>query len=1101
MATLFGCGDDLPDGVLGSTGQDSSGNSTSGSDDADDTADETGDSGNPVANGAPCDFDEEIADEYDFTPPGAQEVVTLIAEDDCDFGEEILEGEDNLKNEDEFQIWIYHPQGSDPGEWPEDHPPFPAVFMSPGGGQRIYDLGHRYLPMFEAVARAGFVVIAIEPNDVFWSSGRRRAALACAMIWARGDEDLSPHLADVMAIMGHSRGGGAAWLLTGDLLAGTNLPTDNPERAVLDEWEQCATVTISQKFAEGVGNEPTDTDLPIADSAVPPFLGLHGAINEDAANEAIMAFDNRYAEALVAQSLPPEQNDELLLLVYGFNHQSWGGYVAGGDDLISPYYVPKFLRWQVLGEQEHRADLVAPTAWDVGAGDFDSSISSSSHWTDSPLDIFYSGCADTFEDPCPEGQGPLQGLGRPLIYADYTQGVTWNGASRFAVDLVEEGQTGLYCTDFESLDLPDSTLGGAVLAQSILEGGDSEPCVCEASATSLLAGNDDPAYNCDFTFGDPAFDAHDTGAMLVQWGGAYGGVTIEWLLSELFEPLASEISTATHLSFRIGNVLTDDDASCDEPLDEMTLSVELRDNNMLADELGPTITVTPIIDPQSQLVTNAQGATACRAAQFMHTVRIPLQDFCSDDQTPLSIDYLTEIVFHFEDDDQTHVAMIDSLEFTHDPFLPGHPPNLGECPRVSASWDCVATNDLTVTETSCTTEPVSGACPALSQTTNSVPLPTVPNGINPYSGWIAHTPAGWISDPEDPTQADLDLVLERCIEACELEWSNDPDIVATCSATDAFDTPTLRHSPALGSEHRIPDDARDGSGLFTGQSLGCDLHRDCCTEFDEDVCPAKPFRPTAVDLPSGRGEAVLVNVGTSASKATFITPAASVSMPLVGEAGYSRCRDGGTCPFYVGSLAVSGASSVNVVDTCPDSSAFSVTVTDFDLELLQPAFGIADSGSNDKAFPAGALHLQGMITVDGLSFTIRAVNEQPVYLTASGSGFFAADLDIEFDVPCGAGTMPVTLQIDLRHDGTPVGRPPTIGVTTASTFSCPTTMTLTSTAADPDSDLVGVRWYVDDVLLAPSVTTIPMTGPHTLRAVARDARGAATTATQSVACL
>jgi hypothetical protein len=62
-------------------------------------------------------------------------------------------------------------------------------------------------------------------------------------------------------------------------------------------------------------------------------------------------------------------------------------------------------------------------------------------------------------------------------------------------------------------------------------------------------------------------------------------------------------------------------------------------------------------------------------------------------------------------------------------------------------------------------------------------------------------------------------------------------------------------------------------------------------------------------------------------------------------------------------------------------------------------------------------------------------------------------------------------------------------------------MTLTSTAAEPDSDLASVRWTVDHVLIAPSVTTLPMTGPHTLRAVARDARGAATTATKSVTCL
>lgn len=325
--------------------------------------------------------------------------------------------------------------------------------------------------------------------------------------------------------------------------------------------------------------------------------------------------------------------------------------------------------------------------------------------------------------------------------------------------------------------------------------------------------------------------------------------------------------------------------------------------------------------------------------------------------------------------------------------------------------------------------------------------------------------------------------------------------MATCSAAGAFETPTLQHSPALGSEHRIPSQDRDGSNLFSGQSLACDLQVDCCTEFDEDVCPAKPFRPTSGALPIGRGEEVLVNVGTSASKATFITPGASISMPLVGDAGYSRCRDGGTCPFYLGSLAVSGTHSTTVADICPDSSSFSMTVTDFDLELLQPAFGIADAGSSDQAFPAGALHLRGTITVDGLTYTIRAVNEQPVYLTAGASGFFAADLDIDLDVPCGAGTMPMTLQVDLRHNGIPTGRPPSLMITTPSTFSCPAILSLSSTAADPDSDLSVVRWYVDDVLLGPSVTAIPITGPHMLRAVARDARGATTTATKLLSCL
>jgi acetyl esterase/lipase len=1082
LGTLLGCGDDLPNGVLETTAQDStsSGSNSSG---GDGTADETG-TGNPAADGAPCDFDEEIGEGYYFEPPAAQ-AATLNGEDDCDF-ENILGNNSNyLSNEDSFQIWIYRPQeDQEDSDWPEGR--FPVVFMSPGGNQRVHlggPPGHRYLPMFDAIARSGFVVIAIEPDDTDWSSGRRRAALACAMIWVRDNTELLPHMADTMTILGHSRGGGAAWLLTRDILADTNLPPGTS----LGAWSQCATVAMAQSFDSASSQDPTITNLPINDPATPPFLAVQGSIDEDTRNQQISAFDNRYSEAFIdAQTSQPDQNDELFLLAYGRSHNSWGGTNLATDDLITPYYVPEFLRWQIMGEQERRAMLVAPMAWNADSNSFPDEIATSPTWTSEINDIFYSGCEGTPEDPCPVNQAPLQGLSRPLIYASYTQGVTWNGTSRFALDLFEEGQSGPYCEDFglAGTDLPLSTSGGYVIPEATPTG--NAPSVCEGPASSLLTG-----------IGDSTFDGHETGAMLVQWGGALGGASIRWGLFSGLGMVPSETATATHLSFRIGNVLTDDAASCDALLDEVTVRVELRDANL--DGPGPTVTVSPIIDPQSQFVFGPATGNLCRAAQFMHTVRIPMLEFCN--QAPVAIDNLTELVFHFDDDDQTHVAMLDSLEFTHDPFLPGHPPNLGECSQRSASWNCVATNDLTVTETSCTTEPVGGACPSMSQTTNSVPLPTVPNGVNPYSGWIAHTPAGWISDPDDPTQADLDRVLVRCIEACELEWSNNPDVMAACSATDAFQTPTLRQSPALGSEHRIPNDARDGSGLFTSQSLACDLERDCCTEFDEDVCPSKPFRPTSVDLPLGRGEEILVNVGTSASKVTFITPGASVAMPLVGEAGYSRCRDGGTCPFYVGSLAVTGTSTVNVSDTCPDSSAFSATVTDFDLELLQPAFGIADAGSNDKAFPTGALHLRGTITVAGTAYTIRAVNEQPVYLTASGSGFFAADLDIDLDVPCGAGTMPVTLQIDLRHDGTPIGQPPTIGIATPSTFSCPTMMTLTSTASDPDADLVSVRWYVDDVLLAPSVTTLPMTGAHTLRAVARDARGAATPATKSVACL
>lgn len=136
LVALTACGDDLPDGVLASTGDGGDTSSSSG-DGPDETADETGDPENPVADGAPCDFDEEIGNDYDFEPPEAQEA-TLNGLNDCNF-ENILENDSNhLFDDDEIQLWIYHPQDAN-GDWPDDHPPFPVVFMSPGGGHEVYD--------------------------------------------------------------------------------------------------------------------------------------------------------------------------------------------------------------------------------------------------------------------------------------------------------------------------------------------------------------------------------------------------------------------------------------------------------------------------------------------------------------------------------------------------------------------------------------------------------------------------------------------------------------------------------------------------------------------------------------------------------------------------------------------------------------------------------------------------------------------------------------------------------------------------------------------------------------------------------------------------
>src|SRR5690606_33844520 len=238
----------------------------------------------------------------------------------------------------------------------------------------------------------------------------------------------------------------------------------------------------------------------------------------------------------------------------------------------------------------------------------------------------------------------------------------------------------------------------------------------------------------------------------------------------------------------------------------------------------------------------------------MHTVRIPLPDLCNNgNDAPLDIDQLSELVLHFDDDDQTHTALIDSLELTHDPFLPGASPHAGECPQTAASsWSCIA-DELVAIETSCSGEPTSGECDVLDVEQTPVPLPEVDDlQQGTFDGWVAHVPRGWLQDPEDPTEDELDDVLDRCIAACELEYADDPFVSASCSAPDAFLEPTLRQASSIGALVSVPAEHAHGEDLFVGESLDCDLRSDCSTAFDENLGPSRLLRPSPAAEPLHR---------------------------------------------------------------------------------------------------------------------------------------------------------------------------------------------------------------------------------------------------------
>src|SRR5690606_37575442 len=101
-------------------------------------------------------------------------------------------------------------------------------------------------------------------------------------------------------------------------------------------------------------------------------------------------------------------------------------------------------------------------------------------------------------------------------------------------------------------------------------------------------------------------------------------------------------------------------------------------------------------------------------------------------------------------------------------------------------------------------------------------------------------------------------------------------------------------------------------------------------------------------------------------------------------------------------------------------------------------------------------------------------------------------------VPCGAGLLPVTIRFEV--ESTAVEEEPPAGtINVPSQLLCPSMLDFDDVSvSDPDDDLATVRYYIDDVLMAPEVESVDFTGPHELRVVATALRGGATTETKQV---
>ena len=1089
------------DDALGTTGytsfEGSTGSPPGGSEDSGSSAD----SGDPPAVDE-CAFSPH---DYGNYPMVAVDEGVLLLEDVCDFPQLVTNNpndkdrlliDDSPEGEDteDFRIVIYRP--SDGGSWPNE-PPYPVVFFVPGNNQRLYHVeeptdpasehtppasldDHWYAPLIEPLVRRGMVVIAGNPRWLNMSSGKRMSMFACMMLWAQDSvngwsEAGNDRVAGSAALLGHSRGGSGAWILTSvfEDLQGAMLG--------MGEYELCATAAIAQRFGPGATitplADPTPTDITIADpDKAVPLLCVQGAADEDTIGHAISAWDSMMPEDLAMTFEPQSLNphDKWLIWAYQALHNSFGGVEPGTSvadrvgKRVGSYYVGAFFRHVFFGSKSARDVLMVP---------MDPASDASSFPDEEP---------DLVDAILWQGAYQYADAGnRPLIYGSYQQGIAKPDTDRFVIDsLFRSSATTKTC----NTSLSPATAGTQVQATT------------------------DPLYTC---FGPAdeltdtaslSWDRHRTHALRVDWGETIPGGYVEWSLRDADGMPIVDLSKYTHLSMRIGNLveIANPAQSCAaENPEPFELRVEL------VTEGG----IEPAILPAGVSVQQQSGLGVsvgeCRANQYMRTVRWPLRRFC--DEGTVATQNPIAIRVHFDHEQTLHRALIDSIELTADPSDPED----AACNSPSVDWNCIASSTLLAVETSCSGMPsTTGVCRSSEIQTNAVALPHVPGPGGGHTGWVVTTPAGWLSgSPSNPSSGDLLRIKDLCQAACTLEYSDNPHVTANCEDSGSLVTPTLRASAGLGAVQRIPLADRDGSGLFASQSLGCDLATTCSEGFDEHLAAARAIRSTSAQSQLERGEEYRVGLSGQDTKVTFITPGGSVSMPLLGEAGYSLCPETSaqvTCPFYLGSLALSGTSPVTIADTCPDQTTLSIDVTDLDIELVQPAFGIADASSIEKAFPTGALHLRGAITVDGHMWQIRSVNDEPVYLSAhyptvptfmgAIPTFFADDIDVELSVPCGSGTVPLIVRFSLQAQ-TLLEQAPIVHVTTPDTVSCPGWLPLSSSTWDADGDIESVRYLIGDTLIAPSVTQLWFNGPpRVVTGVVRDERGATWTHSKTVSC-
>jgi hypothetical protein len=201
-----------------------------------------------------------------------------------------------------------------------------------------------------------------------------------------------------------------------------------------------------------------------------------------------------------------------------------------------------------------------------------------------------------------------------------------------------------------------------------------------------------------------------------------------------------------------------------------------------------------------------------------------------------------------------------------------------------------------------------------------------------------------------------------------------------------------------------------------------------------------PSRVTPAELALGIGEEFRLDVaGEIEADSTFAS--GPVGASIGGTVGYSDCAGGNSeapCPFYLGSLELELAEPLVIELEC-NSVPQTYELAELTIRLGQPAFGVAEEGTDWKGFPPGSLILEAEGTVNEIPFASRRPNREAIYVYGGAGWIQLAGIDgawVELEVPCGEEQADLLVWLGFEAVDWP-GEPPTISIDVPSTVSCP----------------------------------------------------------------